>query len=116
VPGPYLNKAWSRILGRSSAGSTLDDVEGAFDDPAPLQDPKSLALPRPFHDRKGTLRNSGYPFNQLAVVTSVSPDEFQPRNAGDPREYMFGSITVLDPGAMKKQAQNVDDDVALAPS
>ena len=60
---------------------------------------KSLALPRPFHDRKGTLQNSGYPFNQLAGITSVCPDELQPRKAGDqPREYMFGSITVLDPG------------------
>src|SRR5271166_2395310 len=57
----------------------VEPTEGAFDDPAPLQDPKSLALPRPFHDRKGTLQNSGYPFNQLAGITSVCPDELQPR-------------------------------------
>ena len=43
----------------------------------------------------------------------------KPRKAGDqPRENMFGSITILDPGRMnhynEKQAQNVDDDVAFA--
>jgi len=27
-PGPYLNNAWSRIIGRSNAGATLDDVIG----------------------------------------------------------------------------------------
>ncbi len=27
-PGPYLNNAWSRIIGRSRTGSTLDDVMG----------------------------------------------------------------------------------------
>ena len=57
--------------------------------------------------------------NQLPGVTPVCPEELQRRKAGDqPRENMFGSITILDPGRMnhykEKQAQNVDDDVALA--
>src|ERR1700736_5165634 len=49
----------------------VEPAEGAFDDPAPLQDPKFLALPRPFHDRKGALQNSGYTINKLAGVTHV---------------------------------------------
>ena len=65
------------------------------------------------------MQNNGYPINQLPGVTPVCPDEPQPRKAGDqPRENIFGSITILDPGRMnhhnEKQAQNVYDDVALA--
>ena len=29
----------------------------------------------PFHDRKATMQNSGYPINQLPGVTPVCPDE-----------------------------------------
>jgi hypothetical protein len=59
------------------------------------------------------------PINQRPGVSPVCPDELQPRKAGDqPRENMFGSITILDPGRMnhysEKQAQNVHDDVAFA--
>src|SRR5271166_3255814 len=50
----------------TQSARAVEPAEGAFDDPAPLQDPKFLALPRPFHDRKGALQNSGYPINQLA--------------------------------------------------
>jgi hypothetical protein len=65
------------------------------------------------------MQNSGYPINKLPGVTPVCPDELQPRKTGDQtRENMFGSIAILDPGRMnhhnEKQAQNVDDDVALA--
>ena len=65
------------------------------------------------------MQNSGYPINKLPGATPVCPDELQPRKTGDqPRENMFGSIAILDPGRMnhhnQKQAQNVDDDVALA--
>jgi hypothetical protein len=58
-------------------------VSGKFDDPAPLQHSKSLRLARPFHDRKGTMQNSGYPSNQLPGVTPVCQDELQPRKARD---------------------------------
>src|SRR5271165_5417805 len=37
----------------------------------------------------------------LPGVTPVCPNELQPRKAGDqPGEYLFGSITILDPGRM----------------
>ena len=35
----------------TQSARAVEPTEGAFDDPAPLQDPKSLPLPRPFHDR-----------------------------------------------------------------
>src|SRR5271165_6143595 len=102
----------------TQSARAVEPAEGAFDDPAPLQDPKFLALPRPFHDRKGALQNSGYPINQLAGVTPVCPNELQPRKAGDqPGEYLFGSITILDPGRMdhhdQKQTKDVDDYMTL---
>ena len=62
----------------TQSARAVEPNEGAFDDPAPLQDPKSLALPRPFHDRKGALQNSGYPINQLAGVTPVAQTSFSP--------------------------------------
>jgi hypothetical protein len=102
----------------TQSARAVEPAEGAFDDPAPLQDPKFLALRRPFHDRKGALQNSGYPINQLAGVTPDWPNKLQPRKAGDqPGEYLFGSITILDPGRMdhhdQKQTKDVDDYMTL---
>ena len=65
------------------------------------------------------MQKNGYPINQLPGVTPVCSDEPQPRKAGDqPRENIFGSITILDPGRMdhhdQKQTKDVDDYMTLA--
>ena len=62
--------------------------------------PESLALPRPFHDEKGALRNSGYPFNQLAGITSVCPDSSAQESGEIDLVVLYGSITVFDPRRM----------------
>ena len=85
----------------TQSARAVEPAEGAFDDPAPLQDPKFLALPRPFHDRKGALQNSGYPINQLAGVTPVCPNELQPRKAGDQRFWCkFQKRSARGPGRL----------------
>jgi hypothetical protein len=63
-------KASKSLLNRRERSS---QPKGAFDDPTPLQDLKSLARPWPFHNRKGTLQNGRHPFSQLASVTPRLP-------------------------------------------
>ena len=76
----------------------IEPAEGAFDDPAPLHDPKTSGEPRAFHNDEGPLQHRRNPGDQLAGVPPVGPDELQAGEASDQgRQDLFGAITVLDP-------------------
>ena len=93
----------------------------SFDNPAPLQDLKSLGVPGAFHNHKSPLQDRRHPRNQLACVPPVSPDELQSREAGhECPEHRLGPIAVLDPRRVhqhdQEQPEDIDHDVALAPT
>ena len=99
----------------------IEPAEGAFHDPAPLHDLKSLGVPGAFHNHEGSLQDRRHPRDELAGVPPIGPDQFQSRKAGDEcPEHLFGPITVLDPRRMhydnQEQPEDIDDDVALAPA
>ena len=99
----------------------MEPADGAFHDPAPLHDLKSLGVPRAFHNDEGPLQHRRDPRDELAGVPPIGPDQCQSRQAGDEcPEHLFGPITILDPGRMhhhdEEQPQDIDDDVALAPA
>ena len=97
----------------------IEPAEGAFDDPAPLHDLKSLGVLGAFHNHEGSLQDRRHPRDQLAGLPPIGPDQFQSRTAGaEGPEHRFGPIPVLAPRRMhdddEEQPADIDDDGALA--
>src|SRR5215471_439217 len=99
----------------------IEPAKGALDDPTPLHHLKALGAPGTFHDHEGPLQHSRDPGDELARVPAIGPDQLQSREADDQGpQHRFSSITVLDTSGMhyhdEEQSQDIDDNVALAPT
>src|SRR5262249_53362712 len=97
----------------------IEPAEGAFHDPAPLYDLKTLGMPRAFHDHQGPLQHRRDPRDELARVAPIGPDQPQSWETGDQcRQDLFGAIPVLDLRRMhhhnQQETEDIDHDVALA--
>jgi len=97
-PDPRLGRLRQGFEVFAQPPRAIEPAKGAFDDPTPLQNLKSLGVPGTFHDHQSPLQHSRHPRHELARVPPVSPNKLQSRKAGDEcPEHRFGPIAVLDP-------------------
>jgi hypothetical protein len=99
----------------------IEPAEGAFHNPAPLQDLKTFSVPRTFHDHESPSPARRDPRNELARIPPIRPEQLESREASDQcRQDRFGAITVLDAGRMdyhdQQETEDIDHNVALAPA
>ena len=91
----------------------------SFDHPSPRQDLKVMAAPRASHDLQYPTRQGHHPTDQLASVTSISPNQSQERKPS--HQFVDNqpcSVSVLDVSGVdhdsQQQPYGIDGDVAFA--
>jgi len=91
----------------------------AFNDPPARENSKTLLTVRALDDLENPVTKSLRPHNQSAGVTTVRPDELEPRKvSGNPHHDQLRAISVLNGGYVydycKQESHRVDHDVTLA--